>query len=265
MAPDQTISIKMSWEWFLVQWNSADTDSLGNICFAVQTLIGPPLIRCPVQTLFSAAGWKTPQTGVCVRAHWIYLKTWHREIPLGLHQCDLWPLCLIPAGLLAPSGLRRTSCRHPSAPLQLELCDRVPAYSQHPLFCRYKQPSGMRPSKFSLSWSDCDNLIPDWFNFKRSSLACHVQELLDEEKAEMEVNQMKERGTRTFNFGAYHHLETVGSLQKNRNRSWHPALILWSVTKLLIDDKTILTLAWVKQTGQYQERQKGQECINSAP
>lgn len=48
-----------------------------------------------------------------------------------------------------------------------------------------------------------------------SSLACHVQELLDEEKAEMEENQMKERSTRSFNFGAYHPLETVGYLYKH--------------------------------------------------
>lgn len=45
-------------------------------------------------------------------------------------------------------------------------------------------------------------------------LACNIQELLDEEKAEMVVNQMKERSTRSFNFGAYHPLETVGSLYK---------------------------------------------------
>ena len=41
-------------------------------------------------------------------------------------------------------------------------------------------------------------------------LACIFQELLDEEKAEMEENQMRERSTRSFNFGAYHSLETVG-------------------------------------------------------
>uniref|UniRef100_A0A3Q3WHT8 Peptidase M14 domain-containing protein n=1 Tax=Mola mola TaxID=94237 RepID=A0A3Q3WHT8_MOLML len=38
-----------------------------------------------------------------------------------------------------------------------------------------------------------------------------LQELLDEEKAEMEMNQMKERSTRSFNFGAYHPLETIYS------------------------------------------------------
>ncbi|KAG7221094.1 hypothetical protein INR49_017535, partial [Caranx melampygus] len=37
----------------------------------------------------------------------------------------------------------------------------------------------------------------------------NLQEVLDAEKAEMEENQMKERSTRTFNFGAYHRLETI--------------------------------------------------------
>ncbi|KAM8891170.1 carboxypeptidase A4 [Spinachia spinachia] len=38
-----------------------------------------------------------------------------------------------------------------------------------------------------------------------------LQDLLDEEKAEMVENQMKERSTRSFNFGAYHSLETIYS------------------------------------------------------
>lgn len=54
-------------------------------------------------------------------------------------------------------------------------------------------------------------------NFR--SLVCHIQELLDEEKAEMEENQMKERSSRSFNFGAYHPLETVGDLYKHINHS----------------------------------------------
>uniref|UniRef100_A0A8C5EK89 Carboxypeptidase A1-like n=1 Tax=Gouania willdenowi TaxID=441366 RepID=A0A8C5EK89_GOUWI len=37
----------------------------------------------------------------------------------------------------------------------------------------------------------------------------NLQELLDEEKAEMSENETRERGTRSFNFGAYHRLETV--------------------------------------------------------
>ncbi|TKS73918.1 Carboxypeptidase A2 [Collichthys lucidus] len=40
---------------------------------------------------------------------------------------------------------------------------------------------------------------------------CHLQDLLDEEKAEMQMSQMKERSTRSFNFGAYHRLETIYS------------------------------------------------------
>ncbi|KAM9854103.1 carboxypeptidase A2-like [Aulostomus maculatus] len=39
----------------------------------------------------------------------------------------------------------------------------------------------------------------------------NIQELLDEEKAEMEDNQMRERSTKSFNFGAYHRLETIYS------------------------------------------------------
>nr|XP_046251452.1 carboxypeptidase A4 [Scatophagus argus] len=44
-----------------------------------------------------------------------------------------------------------------------------------------------------------------------SVLINNLQELLDEEKAEMEVNQRKERGTKSFNFGAYHPLESIYS------------------------------------------------------
>lgn len=44
-----------------------------------------------------------------------------------------------------------------------------------------------------------------------SVLVNNLQELLDEEKAEMEENQMRERSTRSFNFGAYHRLETIYS------------------------------------------------------
>nr|ACQ58136.1 Carboxypeptidase A2 precursor [Anoplopoma fimbria] len=39
----------------------------------------------------------------------------------------------------------------------------------------------------------------------------NLQELLDEEKAEMMENQMKERSTRSFNFGSYHPIETIYS------------------------------------------------------
>uniref|UniRef100_A0AAQ6AKY2 Peptidase M14 domain-containing protein n=1 Tax=Amphiprion ocellaris TaxID=80972 RepID=A0AAQ6AKY2_AMPOC len=39
----------------------------------------------------------------------------------------------------------------------------------------------------------------------------NLQELLDEEKAEMEVNRMREHSTRSFNFGAYHTLDTIYS------------------------------------------------------
>lgn len=39
----------------------------------------------------------------------------------------------------------------------------------------------------------------------------NVQELLDKEKAEMEENRMKERSTRSLNFGAYHNLDTIYS------------------------------------------------------
>ncbi|XP_054632507.1 carboxypeptidase A4 [Dunckerocampus dactyliophorus] len=39
----------------------------------------------------------------------------------------------------------------------------------------------------------------------------NLQDLLDAEKAEMEENEMKERSSRNFNFGAYHRLETIYS------------------------------------------------------
>ncbi|XP_071781621.2 carboxypeptidase A4 [Centroberyx gerrardi] len=48
-------------------------------------------------------------------------------------------------------------------------------------------------------------------NIPFSVLINNLQELLDEEKAEMEENQMRERSTRSFNFGAYHRLETIYS------------------------------------------------------
>ncbi|XP_044048349.1 carboxypeptidase A4 [Siniperca chuatsi] len=48
-------------------------------------------------------------------------------------------------------------------------------------------------------------------NIPYSVVINNLQELLDEEKAEMKVNQMKERITRSFNFGAYHPLETIYS------------------------------------------------------
>ncbi|XP_026220447.1 carboxypeptidase A4 [Anabas testudineus] len=39
----------------------------------------------------------------------------------------------------------------------------------------------------------------------------NLQELLDEERVEMEENQKKERSTRSLNFGAYHNLDTIYS------------------------------------------------------
>ncbi|XP_030280556.1 carboxypeptidase A4 [Sparus aurata] len=48
-------------------------------------------------------------------------------------------------------------------------------------------------------------------NIAYSVLINNLQELLNAEKAEMEMNQMKERRTRSFNFGAYHSLETIYS------------------------------------------------------
>ncbi|KAM4573854.1 carboxypeptidase A4 [Odontesthes bonariensis] len=48
-------------------------------------------------------------------------------------------------------------------------------------------------------------------NVPFSVMIANLQELLDEEKAEMEENQMRERSTRSFNFGAYHRLETIYS------------------------------------------------------
>nr|UYZ39184.1 carboxypeptidase A2-like [Pampus argenteus] len=48
-------------------------------------------------------------------------------------------------------------------------------------------------------------------NIRFSIMINDLQEHLDEEKAEMEKNRMKERSTSSFNFGAYHRLETIYS------------------------------------------------------
>ncbi|XP_059191638.1 carboxypeptidase A4 [Centropristis striata] len=48
-------------------------------------------------------------------------------------------------------------------------------------------------------------------NIPYSVLINDLQELLDEEKTEMFENQMMERSSRSFNFGAYHRLETIYS------------------------------------------------------
>ncbi|KAE8296739.1 Carboxypeptidase A2 [Larimichthys crocea] len=49
------------------------------------------------------------------------------------------------------------------------------------------------------------------YNIPYSVIINNLQDLLDEEKAEMQMSQMKERSTRSFNFGAYHRLETIYS------------------------------------------------------
>ncbi|CDQ80975.1 unnamed protein product [Oncorhynchus mykiss] len=48
-------------------------------------------------------------------------------------------------------------------------------------------------------------------NIQFSVMISNLQELLDEEKAEMEENNMSERSSKSFNFGAYHSLETIYS------------------------------------------------------
>uniref|UniRef100_A0A8C8GFY6 Peptidase M14 domain-containing protein n=1 Tax=Oncorhynchus tshawytscha TaxID=74940 RepID=A0A8C8GFY6_ONCTS len=48
-------------------------------------------------------------------------------------------------------------------------------------------------------------------NIQFSVMISNLQELLDEEKAEMEENNMSERSSKSFNFGAYHPLETIYS------------------------------------------------------
>ncbi|XP_029289542.1 carboxypeptidase A4 [Cottoperca gobio] len=52
----------------------------------------------------------------------------------------------------------------------------------------------------------------------------NLQELLDEEKSAMTENQMKERSSRSFNFGAYHRLETIYSWMDTLV-SQHPKLV----------------------------------------
>uniref|UniRef100_A0A4W5RPE0 Carboxypeptidase A2 n=1 Tax=Hucho hucho TaxID=62062 RepID=A0A4W5RPE0_9TELE len=48
-------------------------------------------------------------------------------------------------------------------------------------------------------------------NIQFSVMISNLQELLDEEKEEMEENNMRERSSKSFNFGAYHPLETIYS------------------------------------------------------
>ncbi|KAK2880478.1 carboxypeptidase A4 [Channa argus] len=52
----------------------------------------------------------------------------------------------------------------------------------------------------------------------------NLQELLEKEKAEMKENQMKERSTKSFNFGAYHTLETIYSFMDTLVAQ-HPNLV----------------------------------------
>ncbi|KAF1386453.1 hypothetical protein PFLUV_G00095020 [Perca fluviatilis] len=69
-------------------------------------------------------------------------------------------------------------------------------------------PVDIRVSRSSVS-SVTEYLIAH--NIHYSVIINNLQELLDEEKAEMEENQMNEFSTRSFNFGAYHRLETIYS------------------------------------------------------
>ncbi|KAM6973343.1 carboxypeptidase A2-like [Aplochiton taeniatus] len=48
-------------------------------------------------------------------------------------------------------------------------------------------------------------------NVPYSVMIKNLQELVDEEKAQMEENKMRERSSKSFNFGAYHPLETIYS------------------------------------------------------
>ncbi|CAJ1056142.1 carboxypeptidase A4 [Xyrichtys novacula] len=61
---------------------------------------------------------------------------------------------------------------------------------------------------------DSQTAVMEYLNansIRYSVLISDLQELLDEEKVEMQKNQMKERMTKSFNFGAYHRLETIYS------------------------------------------------------
>ncbi|KAM4619477.1 carboxypeptidase A2-like [Polymixia lowei] len=56
--------------------------------------------------------------------------------------------------------------------------------------------------------------VKDYFRFHSipfSVMVNNLQELLDEEEAEMEESKVLERSTKSFNFGAYHPLETIYS------------------------------------------------------
>uniref|UniRef100_A0A6Q2ZFJ6 Peptidase M14 domain-containing protein n=1 Tax=Esox lucius TaxID=8010 RepID=A0A6Q2ZFJ6_ESOLU len=61
-------------------------------------------------------------------------------------------------------------------------------------------------------------------NIPYTVMITNVQDLLDEEKAEMEENNMKERHSRSFNFGAYHPLETIYSWMDDLVAA-HPNLV----------------------------------------
>ncbi|KAK6317875.1 hypothetical protein J4Q44_G00111660 [Coregonus suidteri] len=61
-------------------------------------------------------------------------------------------------------------------------------------------------------------------NIQFSVMISNLQELLDEEKAEMEENNMMERSSKSFNFGAYHPLETIYSWMDDLVAA-HPNLV----------------------------------------
>ncbi|KAF3706174.1 Carboxypeptidase A2 [Channa argus] len=102
---------------------------------------------------------------------------------------------------------------------EFERCEDVPYFPQHSLHCHNRQPSGL---------DSPHNLISVLILKMKSGivvyLACHIQELLEKEKAEMKENQMKERSTKSFNFGAYHTLETIYSFMDTLVAQ-HPNLV----------------------------------------
>lgn len=92
------------------------------------------------------------------------------------------------------------------------------------------------PSSSTTSrWAVSHTVGPGLSAFQRSLLltpafccSSSLQDLLDQEKAEMELNRIRERSTRSFNFGAYHTLETVGPLCKTTEQSGYVLLCIFN-------------------------------------
>merc|ERR1712002_418611 len=109
-------------------------------------------------------------------------------------------------------------------------------------------PVDIRVPRSSLS------AVKDYLNVHNipfSVMINNLQEHLDEEKAEMEKNRIRERSTRSFNFGAYHRLETIYSWMDTRihAREWvSQATGVWTANKIATDYGTDASLTSLLNT-----------------